>query len=1189
MEDQIVRDNIWRLKSIIKNDHNAIESESFLRKEYPNENIDNIINKYEDSINPNYGGGLFHHLFHSLPRLYTEYTKIGYRRSNRFGCIETYPLYEDNKFNTFKNIYVILKYLDNLNFTEAFLQEWVDDIRQRRNTEIFEQFMKCVSAQPSMASPYETDPQAIYTSRLLDFKNLPEPQNSIEINNEFYDSLEMCDNVSIEMPPPHNGEPISMMEISPNGKYLVTYSEVDKTIVVWNVENIKDIIEGEDLKGKHLINYYKHELVETSRSIFHICVSDEKILAYINNNYEIKIVDLNDKQPQEIKLYFEFDAMEIQICNFNKDGRLILFCSVRTNVIYDFINIVCVYSISTLTKKTKCQNIYKLPKDAEIKTKDIRISNNENYTCMKINDEKIFIHSNKHEFSTMSLDLKNEEKLKHYMKHHRNLLFPLFDHPLIWKPNNKCYAIDSQSKNYRFLNVDDNELNLDSLVVLKVKNDDKDHLEFSYFSYQQDILGEYQLDIGSILWKIKKDELGIQTFIIEENLNKLMEEDAKKFIEMLLEIKTNVNFLGSRIDKYKIPIKEFIKMKSMTKLDIKISQALEKNFIERLTIIDEEKDHDKWKNKIGELMKDFNKRINKIIELKKDPNQFKIIITKTFLKVNEDLIRLFGTDKYLDRNGLEILVYKILKNNEIALLTNIGIFIFHLNNEEKLISLDYFYLMEPEPIIKIISKINGYPEVDDKDRYYVFVSGLVSYIQKNNEEFSKYGSAFLIYAIKLKDSNLIDDIYNRCLHHLKQDLDNNIDILNVINASMPLLDKYYPEYIARYSLDTNMIIDSIEYKIDHLSTSHLYPFSNIEIVDLTPSIVWTKYTIKVDDIWWELIAPRPSSFVETINREIYKTWNGEELINFKWNAYGKYYYYAIWMKFTALLGCFMAASTFSDVIVSEDIRKRLLTSSIVLGFTHFTFEIRQFIYDPIKWIIDPWNYLDLGAFLVPTITSIYWLEHSKYLVSIFFAHAFLILLQPRKDYSLDNPPPLSNNGPNNPWKLTDSYNQVLENGTIAPNSSFVQQPDMNTNMFTDYGTSVLSMYLYLIGDSNALSNWEYKNNSQLTILMVLFSLLIAVYLMNLLIGLLSNAIEEDNNRVSYFVQMAKILAEIELFYLFPNQRRWKSWFPDVIYYHADADETRRKIKELIKDGEWNSDKFSEMKQKLLNKLRIQDK
>jgi len=40
--------------------------------------------------------------------------------------------------------------------------------------------------------------------------------------------------------------------------------------------------------------------------------------------------------------------------------------------------------------------------------------------------------------------------------------------------------------------------------------------------------------------------------------------------------------------------------------------------------------------------------------------------------------------------------------------------------------------------------------------------------------------------------------------------------------------------------------------------------------------------------------------------------------------------------------------------------------------------------------------------------------------------------------------------------------------------------------------------------------------------MVLFSLLIAVYLMNLLIGLLSNAIEKDNDRVSYLLQKAKV-------------------------------------------------------------------
>jgi hypothetical protein len=115
------------------------------------------------------------------------------------------------------------------------------------------------------------------------------------------------------------------------------------------------------------------------------------------------------------------------------------------------------------------------------------------------------------------------------------------------------------------------------------------------------------------------------------------------------------------------------------------------------------------------------------------------------------------------------------------------------------------------------------------------------------------------------------------------------------------------------------------------------------------------------------------------------------------------------------------------------------------------------------------------------------------------------------------------------------------------------------------------MQFLLIGDSSALSNWSYTDNPSIAILIVLFSLLIVIYLMNLLIGLLNNAIEEDNNRVSYLIQKAevnninishsisvniliypififfKILAEIELFYLLPHQRRWQAWFPEVMY------------------------------------------
>ena len=127
----------------------------------------------------------------------------------------------------------------------------------------------------------------------------------------------------------------------------------------------------------------------------------------------------------------------------------------------------------------------------------------------------------------------------------------------------------------------------------------------------------------------------------------------------------------------------------------------------------------------------------------------------------------------------------------------------------------------------------------------------------------------------------------------------------------------------------------------------------------------------------ELIMPQPSPFVETINRDIYKTWNGETLINFKWNTYGKYYYAFIWIMFMALLGCFTIATTVPQQFIGDDVQRQLLIASIVLGFIHLIFEVRQFIYNPIKWIRDFWNvfgkyiYYDCNKFIIRRMILIY--------------------------------------------------------------------------------------------------------------------------------------------------------------------------------------------------------------------------
>ena len=112
-----------------------------------------------------------------------------------------------------------------------------------------------------------------------------------------------------------------------------------------------------------------------------------------------------------------------------------------------------------------------------------------------------------------------------------------------------------------------------------------------------------------------------------------------------------------------------------------------------------------------------------------------------------------------------------------------------------------------------------------------------SYVKDDKESFLKYGTILLTFAIKVRHSVLVDKIYKNCLSYFKEDISNNRMFLSIITSAMPLLNEYYPEYINRYSLETNMIMDNIGLQSDNL---HLYP-QNLQIINLTKSIPWSKY------------------------------------------------------------------------------------------------------------------------------------------------------------------------------------------------------------------------------------------------------------------------------------------------------------------------------------------------------------
>ncbi|KAF0447038.1 transient receptor potential cation channel subfamily a member 1-like [Gigaspora margarita] len=95
-----------------------------------------------------------------------------------------------------------------------------------------------------------------------------------------------------------------------------------------------------------------------------------------------------------------------------------------------------------------------------------------------------------------------------------------------------------------------------------------------------------------------------------------------------------------------------------------------------------------------------------------------------------------------------------------------------------------------------------------------------------------------------------------------------------------------------------------------------------------------------DSFLKKLFRPRFSHFINIDNKTFYDTWNGEALINFKWNTFGRKYYLAILMVYLVFSGSFIIVATLSNDI-SWPCQKILLIITITLGFWYLFVEIRD--------------------------------------------------------------------------------------------------------------------------------------------------------------------------------------------------------------------------------------------------------
>ncbi|GBC23171.2 hypothetical protein GLOIN_2v1784920 [Rhizophagus irregularis DAOM 181602=DAOM 197198] len=301
---------------------------------------------------------------------------------------------------------------------------------------------------------------------------------------------------------------------------------------------------------------------------------------------------------------------------------------------------------------------------------------------------------------------------------------------------------------------------------------------------------------------------------------------------------------------------------------------------------------------------------------------------------------------------------------------------------------------------------------------------------------------------------------------------------------------------------------------------------------------------------------------ENHSNHFYNWWNFAAIIDFKWETFGRVYYYLIWLFYTIFYVCYSLASTLE---LSDFYFKLLLIISIIFGSTFLIFEIRRILWNYKIYFNNVWNLFDVGAYLLPVITSIFWLidkSQPLWLMAIsiiLLSFKFLLFFRVIESFGIYFAIIIGVAKRVFPFLvllffIVLGYAQAF---FIVLKSNITN--DGSDNLFNWFPTSLLAVYKLITGDSGSLSSFTYREYPTMTVLLVTFTFFTVIYLMNLFIGLLNLAIGDYNKKEEYLLQKAKIIMEIELFYMLPWQRNNKKWFPNWIYYDLPVTEARKLI------------------------------
>jgi hypothetical protein len=777
----------------------------------------------------------------------------------------------------------------------------------------------------------------------------------------------------------HNGKQITLVSLSPNGKYVITYSRDDYSIEGWIVKDSTLILDSQ-------VNVFKLERLEYVKAIR---VNDNKIVCLCFCN-DIEIFQMLNEHRQ-IKFNPPLPLFVFPKIRFEKNGNLSILSFYNKIFIYsphhdktnDELTLMsfCLYNkayylynkaVLGLFIDEDNNSIWTISQNDlfqwDLKTLQFKFNYSLGFTATRDESAILTVISKEN-----SIVVKYCNEISIFLK---EIYFPIRNIRL--EGNNiKVELCTVQSNDY--------------LLTFNLPDENKKDEKQNIMLYCITDINKQPIDASMIFNEDSKNDSKNEFILYEYN------SESKEAYGLVNGKFSYINLSNLNWNKFfESQYDDYVSWNNY------LSQFFATNYYnDASTFLEIEN--------IKSLISEKREKIENIVDIPFKNQKYKWRIDREDGKLSvysDEELLLSSTGTSLDN----LWNCKILNNNALVLRYKSNIKIYKYDSSIK-IQYEYDKYIDGRWILPLNLAHNEY-----------LIETIESTIE-NDRCLAKYGATLLPILIDLPHPEItcyIEVIYNKCIKLVKEDPKRNFKFLNIIILSMNNLYEKYSDYVTKFNSEMFMILDfdegikfhphfytfSQEMEIK-ITDSHFYTFCQemrikitnshfYKIIKITknskffkffqhlfllysfisntfwrltsgskyvqcinlivPYIDYSRYPLEYS--WWkELFYPQSSVFTDTCKKEFYTNWNGEAIINFKWKTFGRTYYFIIWLIFMIFLICFTIASYPTNLITQEtrEIRIKLYQTTIAFGFFHLILELRQFVWNPKKYFLSIWN------------------------------------------------------------------------------------------------------------------------------------------------------------------------------------------------------------------------------------------